>query len=134
MPLLIRTIFPFQYIENTVSGPGTNCNNLVNSSVINDSVSTPNFFTSNGYRKYLFDNTLHKFLFNIFIKNRTSDNQEKANLCFSSVFLDGKEVYNRQKCKLSYFIYPQLLFMQKETDPTVAHQLPSFKSFRLNPS
>ena len=134
MPLLIRTIFPFQYIENTVSVPGTNCNNLVNSSVINDSVSTPNFFTSNGYPKYLFDNTLHKFLYNIFIKNRTSDNQEKANLCFSSVFPDGKEVYNRQKCKLSYFIYPQLFFMQKETDPTVAHQLPSFNSFRLNPS
>ena len=69
--LLIRTIFPFQYIENTVSGPGTNCNNLVNSSVINDFVSTPNFFISNGYPKYLFDNTLHKFLYNIFIKNIT---------------------------------------------------------------
>ena len=78
MPLLIRTIFPFQYIENTVSGPGTNCSKLVNSSVINDSVSTPNFFTSNGYLKYIFDNTLHKFLYNIFIKNKTSDNQEKA--------------------------------------------------------
>ena len=134
MPLLIRTIFPFQYKENTVSGPGTNCNNLVNSSVLNDSVSTPNFFTSNSYPKYLFDNTLHKFLHNIFIKNKTSDNQEKANLCFSSVFPDGKEVYNRQKCKLPYFIYPQLLFTQKETDPTVAHQFPSFISFRLNPS
>ena len=120
MPLLIRTIFPFQYIENTVSGPGTNCNNLVNSSVINDSVSTPNFFTSNGYRKYLFDNTLHKFLYNIFIKNRTSDNQEKANLNFSSVFPDGKEVYNRQKYKLTSITHylrtatPQLLsFKQK---------------------
>ena len=93
----IRTIFRFQYIENIVSCPGNNCNNLVNSSVINDPVSTPNFFTSNGYPKYLFDNTLHKFLHNIFIKNKTSDNQEKANLCFSSVFPDGKEIYNRQK-------------------------------------
>ena len=98
MSLLIRTIFPFQYLENTVSGPGTNYNNFINSSVMNDSVSTPNFFTSNGYPKYLFDNTLHKFLSNIFIiKNETSDNQEKAILCFSSVFPDGEEFYNRQK-------------------------------------
>ena len=103
MPLLIRTIFRFQYLENTVSGPGNNCNNLVNSSVINDSVSTPNFFTSNGYPKYLFDNSLHKFFHNIFIKNKTSDNQEKANLCFSSVFPDGKEIYNRQKYIYTYF-------------------------------
>ena len=134
MSLLIRTIFPFQYLENTVSGPGTNYNNFINSSVINDSVSTPNFFTSNGYPKYLFDNTLHKFLSNIFIiKNKTSDNQEKAILCFSSVFPDGEEVYNRQKCQLSY-PYHQLLFMQKETNPTVTHQLPSFNSLRLNSS
>ena len=118
MPLLIRIIFLFQYIENTVSGPGTNCNNLVNSSVINDSVSTPNFITSNGYPKYLFDNTLHKFLYNIFIKNKTSDNQEKANLCFSSVFPDGKEIYNRQK-----YILTSITHYLK----TAAPQLLSFK-------
>ena len=135
MPLLIRTIFPFQYniIENT-AGSGTNCNNLVNSSVKRLCQRTQFLYFSNGYPKYLFDITLHKFLYNNFIKNKTSDNKEKSNLCFSSVFPDGKEVYNRQKCQLSYFVYPQLLFMQKETDPTVAHQLPSFNSLRLNSS
>ena len=79
--------------------------------------------------------TLSINFFTIFSsKIKPCDNQEKANLCFSSVFPDGKEVYNRQKCQLSYFIFPQLLFMQKETDPTVEHQLPSFNSLHLNPS
>ena len=55
-----------------------------------------------------------------FIEKQTSDSQGKANLCFSSIFPNGKEVYNRQKHQLSsYFPYLQLLFKQK-TDRTVA--------------
>ena len=54
------------------------------------------------------------------IKNQTSDSQEKANLCFSSIFPKGEEVYNGQKHQLSsYCPYLQLLFMQK-TDRSVA--------------
>ena len=37
-----------------------------------------------------------------FIENKISDSQEEAKLCFSSIFPDGEEVYNRQKHQLPY--------------------------------
>ena len=67
-----------------------------------------------------FFKTLSKFIYNIFfLKNQTS--QGNANLCISSIFPNGEEVYNGQKHQLflSYCPYLQLLFMQK-TDRTVA--------------
>ena len=46
--------------------PGTNNNSFINSSLINNSVSTLHFLTNNGYPPCIFDNTFHKFLYIIF--------------------------------------------------------------------
>ena len=35
-----------------------------------------------------------------FVENKISDSQEGDKLCFSSIFPDGEEVYNRQKHQL----------------------------------
>ena len=37
------------YIKKTFTGPGTNYNSFIHSSFINNSASTLNFFTNNGY-------------------------------------------------------------------------------------
>ena len=43
------------------------------------------------------------------MKIKTIDSQENANLCFSPIFPDGEEVYNKQKHQLlSYYPYLQL--------------------------
>ena len=80
----------------------------MSSSFINNSVNTLNFIVNNSNLPYIFDNALHKYLF-FFIENQTSDSQENANLCFSPIFPDGEEFYNRQKHQLlSYYPYLQL--------------------------
>ena len=68
-----------------------------------NSVSTLNVFNNNSYLEYIFDNTLHKFQCNIFsskIKSVTA--KKELNYVFRLFFLDGKEVYNRQKHQLPY--------------------------------
>ena len=50
----------------TFTGPGTNYYSFINSSFINNSVSTLNIFITNYYPQCIFDNTLHKFLYIIF--------------------------------------------------------------------
>ena len=50
----------------TFTGPGTNYYSFINSSFINNSVSTLNIFITNYYPQCIFDNTLHKFLYTIF--------------------------------------------------------------------
>ena len=80
----------------------------MSSSFINNSVSTLNFIVNNSNLPYIFENALHKYLF-FFIENQTSDSQENANLCFSPIFQDGEEFYNRQKHQLlSHYPYLQL--------------------------
>ena len=82
----------------------------MSSSFINNSVSTLSFIVYNSNLPYIFDNDLHKYLYNIFSsKIKTSDSQENANLCFSPIFPDGEEVYNKHKHQLlSYYPYLQL--------------------------
>ena len=58
-----------------------------------------------------------------FIENKTSDSQEEAKLCLSSIFPDGKEVYNRQKhqlpCTHGRAMYSFLLSNQRSNPSSV---------------
>ena len=52
--------------KKTFTCPGTDYNSFINSSFINNYVTTLNFLTNNGSPPYIFDNTRHKFLYIIF--------------------------------------------------------------------
>ena len=56
-----------------------------------------------------------------FIENKTSDSQEEAKLCLSSIFPDEEEVYNRQKhqlpCTHSRATY-SFLFSNQRSNPS----------------
>ena len=52
--------------KKTFTCPGTYYNSFINSSFINNYVTTLNFLTNNGSPPYIFDNTRHKFLYIIF--------------------------------------------------------------------
>ena len=65
----------------------------MSSSFINNSVSTLSFIVENIFSS----------------KIKIIDSQENANLCFSPIFPDGEEVFNKQKHQLlSYYPYLQL--------------------------
>ena len=52
--------------KKTFTCPGTDYNSFINSSFMNNYVTSLNFLTNNGSPPYIFDNTRHKFLYIIF--------------------------------------------------------------------
>ena len=84
MSLPIRIlIFPLQYLENKITGPGINFNSFINSSYMNNnSVSTLNFVTNNGYSQYIFENTSYISIHYTYIENKIKPATGKKKLIY----------------------------------------------------
>ena len=114
MSLLIRTIFPLQCIEKTHSLTlALTKTAFLNSSTINNSVSTLNIFTYNAYPQYIFGN---KLLFIILISKIKPTTGKKKLIYFSvQIFRTPKRCTKDINIKFhhNYNPYIQMLFIQK---------------------
>ena len=93
MPLLIRTIFTLQYIKKCIHWLWHyNYNSFINSSFINNSVSTLNLFTYSGYPPYiLITLSINLYTLYFFIENKTSDIQKKPIHVSLQIFRKAKK-------------------------------------------
>ena len=137
------------YRKATFTGLGTNFNSYVHSGFKLNAIRTlihrayhlsssyilfdaeikflRNFFSNNGFPQYLVDNTIHKFLKNIFCPKQPLSTAGKKPLYIALPYCgqDGEEVYNKLHSQLSS-IYPYIKFQFiQKTSRSIASYFPT---------